>query len=512
MTKPQNSKKIAGKIPLAFEERVLELSLENPDFGARRLMPLLQQENIRVSASSIYNILKRHDQQNRAKRLAKIKERSATQKRISKKPAARISDDTAEQIVEISLQHPQYGARRLLPLLKEKEIALSESAVYNILKRNGLQNREKRLLRIEEQQAGSTTKSLEKADQSLEIGKKEISPPTVAPDPASEEISLISGPLRVSPVLKAPARPRVQRSLLLTVLNIFLFALLVYFGFDTWQRFRNALVEPEAIAAITPITVKAIPQLEAVVRPPSDYRIIWERNLFNVSREESPIPTKEIAIEELSLAQKDLGLKLVGTAVADDPKMSRAFIDNGRTQKQEAYGEGDKAGEVLIKKVLRNKVIIATEKENLLLTVKFEDSGKNVKTPTYKEQTSGNFESRLQASMDERPRTNPWAFDIESEEIAATLMDTDQLLKELTLTPYMKDDQPTGFKIASIDSQSVLKKMGLENGDVISGVNDEAVTGPEQAADFFQKVAEGGEVKIKIKRRRRTRFISLNIE
>jgi type II secretory pathway component PulC len=54
--------------------------------------------------------------------------------------------------------------------------------------------------------------------------------------------------------------------------------------------------------------------------------------------------------------------------------------------------------------------------------------------------------------------------------------------------------------------------MGLRSRDVIVGVNDESITDPAQAADFFQTIAEGGEVTIKLKRRRRTRQIRLNIE
>jgi len=50
-------------------------------------------------------------------------------------------------------------------------------------------------------------------------------------------------------------------------------------------------------------------------------------------------------------------LKLVGTVAGDDSATSFAIIDNIRTRKQELYHEGDRAGDVLIKKILRNKVM-----------------------------------------------------------------------------------------------------------------------------------------------------------
>jgi type II secretory pathway component PulC len=66
--------------------------------------------------------------------------------------------------------------------------------------------------------------------------------------------------------------------------------------------------------------------------------------------------------------------------------------------------------------------------------------------------------------------------------------------------------------IGSITPQNVLRKMGLRSRDVITAINDEAVTGPEQAADFFERLSRGGEVTINFQRRRRDRQIRLNIQ
>ena len=77
---------------------------------------------------------------------------------------------------------------------------------------------------------------------------------------------------------------------------------------------------------------------------------------------------------------------------------------------------------------------------------------------------------------------------------------------------YKSGDQEAGFRLGSITRDSVLRKMGLRSRDVIVGIDDEIITSPDQASDFFKKLADGGEVTIKLKRRRRTRQIKLNIE
>jgi len=89
-------------------------------------------------------------------------------------------------------------------------------------------------------------------------------------------------------------------------------------------------------------------------------------------------------------------------------------------------------------------------------------------------------------------------------------------MEQLSITPFMQDDQPAGFIISKIPRGSVLTRMGLRNGYVVSQINDTAITGPEQAAEFFRILSDGGEVTIQVQRswgvRRRPREINLNIE
>jgi type II secretory pathway component PulC len=54
--------------------------------------------------------------------------------------------------------------------------------------------------------------------------------------------------------------------------------------------------------------------------------------------------------------------------------------------------------------------------------------------------------------------------------------------------------------------------MGFRSRDIIKEVNDQDITGTEQAADFFAKLAEGGELTVKLKRRRKTRRMKIVVE
>jgi type II secretion system protein C len=587
MARTKAKKTSASKISPKIEKRVVALSLQSPEFGARRLLPLLKAEKTVLSESAVYTILRRNGLGSRDKRFAAIEEHSR------RKPAAtpgktyvRMSPDVEAQVVQISLQNPEFGARRLSYLLASMGIAIPVSTIYRILRRNRIQTRNKRLARIEAQQAreaplledveilapetiappledevetyppddivaypadevealpGNIHEELQPdslqepvsceapqpaaGDVAELIPPVAVSPPALAGELPEKETQLAVKPephldviednpklLRVLSVSKAAERARVRRPWFLTFVNIFLLLLLLLMGFYTWRNLRYANTPSPEIIAMAPRPAGAAVAAQIDTPPLSAYRIITERNLFNISKGNIAPPKEEIAVEKIAMAEKDLGLILVGTAVADDPQKSRAFIDNRNTRIQEVYRQGDQAGTVKIKKILRNKVIITSEKGDALLTVEIKPSGKSLRPAGTAQWSPANLGSEAATLRRQRLSAKTSAINLNQEELAASLTDTDKLLKEVTISAYMKGGEPAGFRLGRIPAQSVLRKMGLRSRDIIIGVDDEDITGPDQASDFFQKLSDGGEISIKIMRRRRTRQLNLNIE
>jgi general secretion pathway protein C len=265
-------------------------------------------------------------------------------------------------------------------------------------------------------------------------------------------------------------------------------------------------------------------QMQVAVQPLKGYHKIWERNLFNIEKEKDPTAVKEIPIEKIALAEKSIGLKLLGTVLADNSALRRAIVRNQKTREQEAYREGDQAGDVKIKKIMRSKVVITTDKGDQLLTIEDEDFGRSGgalsnqrRAPmslTAPQPTAAEIESRSSASALSRRRAR--SITLKREEVEASLADTERLMQELKVSPFMQGDQPAGFIISNIPRESVLTRMGLRNGYVVTQLNDQAITSPDQATEFFRTLAQGGEVSIQVRRsrgvRRRSQMINLNIE
>lgn len=339
-----------------------------------------------------------------------------------KRTAAGIPPASKARIVELSLQHPDFGAKRLLHLLSKEGIAISVSSVYNVMKRNGLQKREKRFARIQARQALEALPRTAGDDPSP-VEASEVSPgdPQPKTQPWKEDRPPVSrgGAVKVPfhrgrPDLEASAKNKARIPLALKLVSVSLLAVLAFSGFRTALKFHRARQEPQTAAAIVP----------------------------------SPIHVEETAAEIASVT---------------------ALVENNAVRKSDQPDMGSRLES-------------------------FSDA-----PPPYHSGTWQHVDS-------------PWSFDLGFEELVAWLADARRLWQEATIDPYMKDALPAGFTITDLKPDAIYQKMGLQNGDIIQGVNGEAVTGPEQVAFFFQRVAEGGVVEIKIKRRRRTRYISLTIQ
>jgi len=292
-----------------------------------------------------------------------------------------------------------------------------------------------------------------------------------------------------------------------------LLVLIGYMGFQAFQMVQYARSEMRTVSDAEPAAADIIAKVESAAseQPLNDYRRIWERNLFNVSADKVPVQQKEVAVEKLAPAEKDLGLKLVGTVMADDAGLRRAFIDDSKTRRQEAYREGDAAGEVRIKKILRNRVIVATREGDRVLSA---DTLEIANLPANSQLTQLAAASALSPAAESgEEEVGVIEASLKHTQVESGLSDDDYLMKQVRIFPYTdaQGEQLEGFRISYMRAGNVLLQMGFRNGDVITRVNGEPVTSPDQAQEFFDRLYEGGEMTIDINRRRHPLKVRLNI-
>jgi type II secretory pathway component PulC len=86
------------------------------------------------------------------------------------------------------------------------------------------------------------------------------------------------------------------------------------------------------------------------------------------------------------------------------------------------------------------------------------------------------------------------------------------LMEEVNVYPHLSDGNTDGFAMRRVSPSNVLARIGLRSGDVIKGIGDDELEGPEDAEMFFRRLAEGGEVSILVERRGQLRRLNINIK
>jgi general secretion pathway protein C len=288
--------------------------------------------------------------------------------------------------------------------------------------------------------------------------------------------------------------------------DILVLTMIVYLAVSGAVSVLNVTLAPNPAAAVPP--VKPATAKAASLRPLEQYAIVSERNLFGGSgKDQEAGPTDTINLDNLPVALKSLGLRLVGTVFTGVSSENLAFIEDLGARKQEICREGDRIKQVLVKKVLRQSVIINNGQRDEVLNFPEpgEASGKGGPPPPA---------ARYRLPTGPIPPT-PGASDYKAlnrQEVESSMSDLSQLMQQVRIRPYMEANKPAGFLVTDINPDSIFAKMGLRNGDVVRKINDQPISSPEQAIELYQGLMEGGRIALEIKRGQQSQKINYEVQ
>jgi len=212
-------------------------------------------------------------------------------------------------------------------------------------------------------------------------------------------------------------------------------------------------------------------------KPPLDsYRVISERNLFGSTDKES----SEIKIDVDELEPTKLKLVLLGT-VCSNSNFDFAVIEDTDKRKQELFRTGDTVASAEVIKILKGKVILRVDGRDEILSIKESGAGEGV----YKKQVPS-------------PKGK---ITVSKTDIDDAFKNMSQMLTQVRIRPYFSAGKPDGFMVSRIKQGSLFQKMGLKNGDVIQGVNDNPIGSADDMLGLYKGLQSGSEVTLNIKRR-----------
>lgn len=287
-----------------------------------------------------------------------------------------------------------------------------------------------------------------------------------------------------------------------TVVNLVLITVGAYFAVSLFYQIVgikiNSSSQPDIAMAQTAAPKEGIRML-----PLAYYNPILERDLFKIGKEKIKTPEKKPDVDLENLELTKLNLKLWGT-VSGDPEKAYAVIEDTQKREQNLYRVGDTIQSATVKMVLREKVVLNVNGNDEILTMEDmenKDSGSS--------RMAGRSPRIPRRSASRGPREQ--RISINRNMIDEAFQDMNKLMTDIAITPHNQDGQLVGLNLNRIKPNSIFRRMGLRNGDVLMGVDGKPILSVEDAMQMYQSLQSADKVEVQLKRRGQERTINYNI-
>ena len=227
---------------------------------------------------------------------------------------------------------------------------------------------------------------------------------------------------------------------------------------------------------------------EQSTRSRAHYQPVLDRNIWD----SAAVAAEEDDLDDIE--QTTLNLKLLGTVDATPPAVSLAIIENNADHQADVYLVGDTIAGAQIIRIGRGEVVLLRNGNEERLTLP-DITTASTAAPRRRQASRGGTGS----SGIIRHGNNQ--FEIDRNVVDEALADMSQLMTQARIVPHMTDGQIDGFKIFNIKSNSLFRRIGLRNGDIIHSVNGMGLSGAEHALRAFEALRSENRIQLDITRR-----------
>ncbi|MFC1886318.1 type II secretion system protein GspC [Thermodesulfobacteriota bacterium] len=282
---------------------------------------------------------------------------------------------------------------------------------------------------------------------------------------------------------------------LLFFLNILLLTAACYFSVNSFYQILAARVEPDRVNVIGPKVAPSSEKLD--LHPLSYYQIIINRNLFNTKTD---VAKKSKTIDIETLKQTKLELRLWGT-VTGESGQTYAVIEDKKEKSQNLYRAGDAIQSAILKMILREKIILTVNGKDEVLPM---EEMLSSKTGRRRRAPSAPLRTAISNTSD--------SLTLERSVVEDAVKNINTLMKQVRIRPHFRDGKPDGLSVTGMKHGSLFRKMGLKNGDIITGVDGKQISSVDDALSFYKGLKSASEMQLQIKRRGIPRTMNYNFE
>ncbi|HJX34616.1 MAG TPA: type II secretion system protein GspC [Desulfatiglandales bacterium] len=277
------------------------------------------------------------------------------------------------------------------------------------------------------------------------------------------------------------------------IFDIIAIAVIIYIGIDIFYRVvRTELIQVD-ITGVDSRDMSVDKRID--ISSVNDYQTIIDRSLFS---KVSGMPVKNADSDNLDLESTSLKITLLGT-IYSNGQNSAAVIEDKAKKTQGLYREGDSIQNAVVKSILAGSVVLRVGGHDEVLAMDELKSSETVISPAGSVQTasvSTQAESAATAVTERK-------ISIKREDIDESFENINDLISQATIQSHYTDGEADGLTVTGIKAGSIFRKMGLRNGDIVKGVNDNEIKTAEDLISMYNDLRSDSNISLQIIRRGR---------
>ncbi|WP_373498074.1 type II secretion system protein GspC [Desulfococcus sp.] len=292
---------------------------------------------------------------------------------------------------------------------------------------------------------------------------------------------------------------------LTVIINLVFMTMVVYLGVNIF--YKGVASKMDVIQIQRSQTAPEPWQASAPARPIGDYDAIGKRNIFKTADPAASGSAETKPPADVSeLKETELNLKLWGT-VSGEGEKTYAVIEDQQKRIQNLYRENDSIMGATVKRIMREKVVLTVGGKDEVLAMEKTGSGelpagRSLPAPSLPfPPVSGD------ATEDSQQRLS-----LSRQTVNEAMGDINGLMDQAKIRPHFRNGKPDGLTISRIRRDSIFSQLGLRSGDIITGVDGQAIESVDDALKFYNQLKSSSNVNLQIRRRGMPKQIEYTIE
>lgn len=243
-----------------------------------------------------------------------------------------------------------------------------------------------------------------------------------------------------------------------------------------------------------------------------DIELILKRNIFCSNCAPltiTPDKAEDTGPVDTTPQRSSLNMQLLATMVSPgDFEWSMAVIRDGSSERKEVgifrRGMHLPQGGAILAQVVEGRVYMVVGKR-----VEYLDQGNSPPPPAPASVASAAEPSPgdatgLEKDIDKGVRCSGSNCEVDRSLIDKILANTTALATSARFVPSIKDGKPNGFKVFAIRPGSVFAKIGMQNADLVKGINGLDMSSPDKALEAYTKLKSASHLTMQLERRGET--------